>query len=170
MKRIIISLLAVLAFTSMKAAVTTNEALPVIENPYLESVLESQIFASSPMTERDFLITTFLSENQKKFNPQDLLRLKKEFERMNDAELLALANTDFKDPTLSLVLSILVGGLGVDRFYIGDIGAGVGKLLTGGGLGVWWLVDLFIIQKKTKKNNSEDLNETMMLNKAVLAE
>ena len=169
MKRIIISLLAVLALTCMKAA-ATNDALPVIENPYLETVLESQVFASSPMSERDFLITAFLSKNQKKFNPQDILRLKKEFDVMSDAELLALTNTEFKDPTLSLVLSVLVGGLGVDRFYIGDIGAGVGKLLTGGGLGVWWLVDLFIIQKKTKKNNSEDLDETMMLNKAVLAE
>lgn len=168
MKRIIISLLAVLALTCMKAA-ATNEAVPVIENPYLETVLESQVFASSPMSERDFLITAFLSENQKKFNPQDILRLKKEFDAMSDAELLALTNTEFKDPTLSLVLSVLVGGLGVDRFYIGDIGAGVGKLLTGGGLGVWWLVDLFVIQKKTKKNNSEDLNETMMLNKAILA-
>ena len=168
MKRIIISLLAVLALTCMKAA-ATNEAVPVIENPYLETVLESQVFASSPMSERDFLITAFLSENQKKFNPQDILRLKKELDGMSDAELLALANTEFKDPTLSLVLSVLVGGLGVDRFYIGDIGAGVGKLLTGGGLGVWWLVDLFVIQKKTKKNNSEDLNETMMLNKAILA-
>lgn len=168
MKRIIISLLAVLALTCMKAA-ATNEAVPVIENPYLETVLESQVFASSPISERDFLITAFLSENQKKFNPQDILRLKKEFDGMSDAELLALTNTEFKDPTLSLVLSVLVGGLGVDRFYIGDIGAGVGKLLTGGGLGVWWLVDLFVIQKKTKKNNSEDLNETMMLNKAILA-
>ena len=168
MKRIIISLLAVLALTCMKAA-ATNDALPVIENPYLETVLESQVFASSPMSERDFLITAFLSENQKKFNPQDILRLKKEFDGMSDAELLALTNTEFKDPTLSLVLSVLVGGLGVDRFYIGDIGAGVGKLLTGGGLGVWWLVDLFVIQKKTKKNNSEDLDETMMLNKAILA-
>ena len=169
MKRIIISLLAVLALTCMKAA-ATNESVPVIENPYLETVLESQVFASSPMSERDFLITAFLSKNQKKFNPQDILRLKKEFDGMSDAELLALTNTEFKDPTLSLVLSVLVGGLGVDRFYIGDIGAGVGKLLTGGGLGVWWLVDLFIIQKKTKKNNSEDLDETMMLNKAILAE
>lgn len=168
MKRIIISLLAVLALTCMKAA-ATNDALPVIENPYLETVLESQVFAASPISERDFLITAFLSENQKKFNPQDILRLKKEFDGMSDAELLALTNTEFKDPTLSLVLSVLVGGLGVDRFYIGDIGAGVGKLLTGGGLGVWWLVDLFVIQKKTKKNNSEDLNETMMLNKAILA-
>lgn len=168
MKRIIISLLAVLALTCMKAA-ATNEAVPVIENPYLETVLESQVFASSPMSERDFLITAFLSKNQKKFNPQDILRLKKEFDGMSDAELLALTNTEFKDPTLSLVLSVLVGGLGVDRFYIGDIGAGVGKLLTGGGLGVWWLVDLFVIQKKTKKNNSEDLDETMMLNKAILA-
>ena len=169
MKRIIISLLAVLALTCMKAT-ATNEAVPVIENPYLETVLESQVFASSPMSERDFLITAFLSKNQKKFNPQDILRLKKEFDGMSDAELLALTNTEFKGPTLSLVLSVLVGGLGVDRFYIGDIGAGVGKLLTGGGLGVWWLVDLFIIQKKTKKNNSEDLDETMMLNKAILAE
>ena len=168
MKRIIISLLAVLALTCMKAA-ATNDALPVIENPYLETVLESHVFASSPMSERDFLITAFLSENQKKFNPQDILRLKKEFDAMSDAELLALTNTEFKDPTLSLVLSVLVGGLGVDRFYIGDIGAGVGKLLTGGGLGVWWLVDLFVIQKKTKKNNSKDLDETMMLNKAILA-
>ena len=92
MKRIIISLLAVLAFTSMKAA-ATNDALPVIENPYLETVLESQVFASSPMSERDFLITAFLSENQKKFNPQDILRLKKEFDGMSDAELLALTNT-----------------------------------------------------------------------------
>lgn len=168
MKRIIISLLSVLALTCMKAA-ATNEAVPVIENPYLETVLESQVFASSPISERDFLITAFMSENQKKFNPQDILRLKKEFDGMSDAELLALTNTEFKDPTLSLVLSVLVGGLGVDRFYIGDIGAGVGKLLTGGGLGVWWLVDLFVIQKKTKKNNSEDLDETMMLNKAILA-
>jgi hypothetical protein len=93
-----------------------------------------------------------------------------DFSKMSDQELLVLNGTDFKDPTVSIILSVLVGGLGVDRFYIGDVGLGVAKLLTGGGLGVWWLVDLFIIQKKTKKNNSEDLNETMMLNKAILAE
>ena len=87
---------------------------------------------------------------------------------MPDNQLMTLNGVNFKDPTVSVVLSVLVGGLGVDRFYIGDTGLGVLKLITGGGLGIWWLVDLFIISDKTKENNKEDLNETIMLNKALL--
>ena len=168
MKRIIISLLAVLAFTSIHANNSANESLPVIENPYLEYVLEQNLYASQ-LGDRDFIITSFLSDNMKKFHTADLLRIKDALNGMSDQELLALSRTDFKDPTISLVLSILVGGLGVDRFYIGDIGAGVGKLLTGGGFGIWWIIDMFNIQNKTKKNNAEDLDETMMINQAIMA-
>ena len=60
---------------------------------------------------------------------------------------------DMKDPTISIILSVLVGSLGIDRFYIGDIGLGVAKLLTCGGLGIWWLIDLFLIMDKTKEKN-----------------
>lgn len=50
-----------------------------------------------------------------------------------------------KNKTTALVLSILLGGLGVDRFYLGYTGAGIVKLLTGGAFGIWWLVDVIMI-------------------------
>lgn len=62
-----------------------------------------------------------------------------------------------KDPIISLILSIIVGSLGVDRFYVGDIGLGIIKLITCGGLYIWWLVDIFLIMGKTRMKNYEQL-------------
>ncbi|HEX9989122.1 MAG TPA: TM2 domain-containing protein [Chloroflexia bacterium] len=45
----------------------------------------------------------------------------------------------------TLLLSLFVGALGVDRFYLGYTGLGVVKLLTCGGCGVWALIDLILI-------------------------
>ena len=50
-----------------------------------------------------------------------------------------------KDWIVTLVLSILVGALGIDRFYTGSILLGVLKLFTLGGLGLWWLIDLIML-------------------------
>lgn len=50
-----------------------------------------------------------------------------------------------KSYLVALLLSWLLGSLGVDRFYLGKIGTGVAKLLTFGGLGIWVLVDLLLI-------------------------
>jgi len=49
---------------------------------------------------------------------------------------------------LVLVLSILLGSLGVDRFVMGKIGIGILKLITLGGLGIWWLIDVILIATK----------------------
>lgn len=43
------------------------------------------------------------------------------------------------------LLSYFLGVLGVDRFYLGKIGTGVLKLVTIGGCGVWWLIDLILV-------------------------
>ncbi|MCE5329549.1 TM2 domain-containing protein [bacterium] len=51
---------------------------------------------------------------------------------------------------LTLLMSIFFGSLGVDRFIMGHVGLGVLKLLTGGGFGVWWLIDLILIATKYK--------------------
>ena len=50
-----------------------------------------------------------------------------------------------KSWTTALILSILLGGLGIDRFYLGYTGLGILKLITGGGFGIWWLIDLIMI-------------------------
>lgn len=47
-----------------------------------------------------------------------------------------------KSKTTAFILSVLVGGLGIDRFYLGYIGTGVIKLLTVGCLGVLWIIDI----------------------------
>ncbi|MDP5228117.1 MULTISPECIES: Ltp family lipoprotein [Arthrobacter] len=51
------------------------------------------------------------------------------------------------------LLSLLVGGFGIDRFYLGKVGTGIAKLLTFGGLGIWALVDLILVltNKQTDK-------------------
>ena len=46
---------------------------------------------------------------------------------------------------VAVICTIFLGVLGIDRFIIGRPGLGVGKLLTGGGLGVWALIDMILV-------------------------
>ena len=155
--------LACLSFVSLNARENALESLPTIENTYLEQVLQKHVMVTSSVMDKDFLMTTFLVENQRKFNAVDLMTIKQQLDKMSDKELVMLNGVNFKDPTVALILSVVVGGWGVDRFYIGDTGLGVLKLITGGGLGVWWFVDLFVITGKTKKNNVKEFQEAIVL-------
>lgn len=62
-----------------------------------------------------------------------------------------------KDWLVTLLLSIFLGSLGIDRFYLGYIGLGILKLLTLGGCGVWWLIDLILIVTNKMKDAEGNL-------------
>ncbi|MCL1846875.1 MAG: TM2 domain-containing protein [Coriobacteriia bacterium] len=46
---------------------------------------------------------------------------------------------------IAFLLAFFLGYLGIHRFYVGKVGTGVLMILTAGGLGVWWLVDIIMI-------------------------
>lgn len=66
-----------------------------------------------------------------------------------------------KTPGIAYALWFFLGGLGGHRFYAGDIGYAIGMLLTLGGLGVWTLIDVFLIGKRIRTINTQKREEIM---------
>ena len=117
---------------------------------------------------------SFLSANTANFPSEQLPSLRQRLSQLDDSQanqVIAAANV--KNPTTALILSIFLGGFGVDRFYIGNTGLGIGKLLTtvllaiitlGLSLSVTWIwvvVDWFLIINATKKANLVAINNAL---------
>ena len=83
----------------------------------------------------------------KKLN--DLLRdrviTQEEFDSQKEKLLDSSTKTSSIDWLALFLLTFFVGVLGVHRFYVGKIGTGVLMLITLGGLGIWFLVDLLLV-------------------------
>lgn len=91
--------------------------------------------------------------NQKYFPAEKVMYLKEKLKDIDDDKFALLSTVELKDPTVNLIISIFLGGLGVDRFMLGDTGMGILKLLTGGVCGIMTIVDWFTVTKKTKEKN-----------------
>ncbi len=100
--------------------------------------------------------TSALLINCAKYFPEEYLpAIRQTIEEIGPQRAQQALAMEYKDPTVALILSLIcfLGISGIDRFYIGDIGLGVGKLITGGGCGIWSLIDLFLIMGATKEKN-----------------
>lgn len=79
------------------------------------------------------------------------------------AEQLAIVQSEYgKKEKSKLTMYILwwfTGVLGGHRYYLGDIGYAIGMTLTLGGLGIWALIDVFLIGSRREKINDRIENE-----------
>ena len=102
-------------------------------------------------------VDMFIMTNGKYFEGHHLVQVRDRLLELDDSKWLSLQTIQFKDPNISLIVSILGGHLGIDRFIVGDTGLGIAKLLTCGGMGIWTIVDWFLIMGVTREKNMQKL-------------
>ncbi len=106
-------------------------------------------------------VDMFMMMNSKFFESHHLGAVRERLLSLDDSKMSAVQMIQFKDPTTALIISILIGTFGIDRFYIGDTGLGIAKLLTCGGLYVWTIVDWFLIMGATREKNMEAFQQAL---------
>lgn len=106
-------------------------------------------------------VDLFIMTNGKFFESHHVLAIREKLLSMDDSAWVTLQTIQFKDPTTALLVSLFAGGFGIDRFFIGDTGLGVAKLITCGGLGIWTIVDWFSIMGATREKNIAKLQQVL---------
>jgi TM2 domain-containing membrane protein YozV len=106
-------------------------------------------------------VDLFIMTNSKFFESHQVAQIRDRLLALDDSRWGLIQTLQFKDPTTILIVSLLAGTLGIDRFMIGDTGLGIGKLLTCGGLGIWAIIDWFMIMGKTREKNMAKLQQSI---------
>ena len=101
-------------------------------------------------------VDMFIMMNAKMFESSQISIVRNMLLDMDESKWVMVQSIDFKNPTTALIVSLFAGGLGIDRFFIGQTGLGIAKLLTCGGFGIWTIVDFFLIMGEAKKVNLEN--------------
>ena len=104
-------------------------------------------------------VDMYIMSNGKFFEGHQIPNLRDRLLNLDDSKWAMLQSVPLKEPQTALIISLFLGTYGIDRFYIGDTGAGIGKLLTCGGLGIWTIIDWFSIQNSTRKKNIEKIQQ-----------
>ena len=102
-------------------------------------------------------VEMFMMMNSKYFPQNKIPFIREKLMNLTDDRFMVVSSIELKDPTTLLIMSVLLGSLGIDRFMLGDTGMGILKLLTGGVCGVLTIIDWFQIQNMTKEYNFQNM-------------
>jgi TM2 domain-containing membrane protein YozV len=98
-------------------------------------------------------VDMFLMTNGKFFPEDKVMFIRERLLSLDESKTTLLMSMQFKDPMTALIISLFLGCYGVDRFYVGDTGVGIVKLITCGGCGIWAIIDWFLIMGTTREKN-----------------
>ena len=76
----------------------------------------------------------------------------REIEKTAKKRAVTAAPPELKSWKVAFLLSLFLGFLGADRFYIGRTRSAIVKLLILGGCGVWWISDVILIASEWRKD------------------
>lgn len=97
----------------------------------------------------------------KYFPGEALPSIREQLLQADDEAYQRILISSFKDPQTAIIISVLAGSLGIDRFFIGDTALGIIKLLTCGGFGIWAIIDWFLIMNAARTKNLEHLQQIL---------
>ncbi len=108
-------------------------------------------------------VDRYLNKYRNYFSDEQIFILKRQLLKLKKEDFLKVTKLDLKNPTGTLVVSMLLGYTGLDRFLLGDIPLGILKFMMflSLGFGHWeGLVATFdtaFIKDRTREKNFDDV-------------
>lgn len=100
------------------------------------------------------IMSGWFAANQDKFDTATKILIQKKMNDITDDQAMIISSLPLKNPTTLIIVDLFVGYLGVHQFMLGNTGKGILELLTGGGCGILWIIDLFSLGNEARKKNA----------------
>lgn len=162
MKHLLLSLCLLLGGYTVQATIATEQTVSTL-SPAIAGISELPVNVTS-LSPEDFLSMTpakFKATTGRKMKFKEVIAMKSAQKAVKKS-MGTGGSGDGKSQLVALLLAIFLGVLGVHRFYLGYTGVGIIQLLTAGGCGIWYIIDIIMIAVgDLKPKNGDDYETTL---------